>query len=136
MNATHYVAPAFGSFPPTAMFTAATRNDRLTSIADVQSSRRTSAQGGPSPFAGDAERQISCPILAVDAISTKAGPSDSAFVAIYTVGTSRIHIPVIATRLRIGIGASGNTRARRSGNSGGSINFSVTFVALPYDLLK
>ena len=105
-------------------------------LRPLKRSQRTPPQGGPSPFAGDAERQISCPILAVDAISTKAGPSDSAFVVICTVGTSRTHIPVIATRLCIGIGGSGNTRARLSGNSGGSINFSVTFVALPYDLLK
>jgi len=32
--------------------------------------------------------------------------------------------------------ASGNMRPRVSGNFGGSFNFSVTFVALPYDLLK
>ena len=32
--------------------------------------------------------------------------------------------------------ASGNTRPNISRNLGGSINFSVTFVALSYDLLK
>jgi len=32
--------------------------------------------------------------------------------------------------------ASGNMRPRVSRNLGGSINFSVTFVAVPYDLLK
>jgi uncharacterized protein (UPF0335 family) len=43
---------------------------------------------------------------------------------------------VIATRLCIGVGASDNGSTPRSGNSGGSINFSVTLVALLYDLLK
>jgi len=32
--------------------------------------------------------------------------------------------------------ASGNMRSRVSRNLGGSINFSLTFLAVPYDLLK
>ena len=45
---------------------------------------------------------------------------------------------VIATRMCVGVApnASENMRPRVSGNFGGAINFSVTFVALPYDLLK
>jgi hypothetical protein len=62
-----------------------------------------------------------------------AGSSDGAFVVICTISASRTHIPVIATRLCVGVGASGNRRARVSRNFGGSIKFSVTFIALPYD---
>ena len=43
---------------------------------------------------------------------------------------------MIATRLCIGVGAIDNRRTPLTGNSGGSINFQVPFVALPYDLLK
>ncbi len=45
---------------------------------------------------------------------------------------------VIATRMCVGVApnASENMRPRVSGNFGGAINFSVTFVALPYGLLK
>ena len=63
-----------------------------------------------------------------------AGSSDSAFVVICTICASRTHIPVIATRSCVG--ASGNRRAHVSRNFGGSIKFSVTFIALPYDLLN
>jgi uncharacterized protein (UPF0335 family) len=38
--------------------------------------------------------------------------------------------------LRVRVGAGGNRRARVSGNSGGSIKVSVTFIALPYGLWK
>jgi len=45
-------------------------------------------------------------------------------------------MPLIATRWCASVGASGKMRPRVSRNFGGSIKFSVTFIALPYDLLK
>ena len=54
-----------------------------------------------------------------------------AFVVIYTISASRSYISVIATRL-VDTSASGNMRPRVSRSLRGSINFSVTFVAIPY----
>jgi hypothetical protein len=52
-----------------------------------------------------------------------------AFVVIYTISASRSYLSVIAT-----LAARAVSSYRRI--LGGSINFSVTFVAIPYALLK
>jgi hypothetical protein len=64
----------------------------------------------------------------------RPGP-DSAFVAIYTISASRSSISVIAKRL-VDASASGTMRLRVRQILGGTINFSVTFGAIPYALLK
>ena len=74
--------------------------------------------------------------MTMNAAITRA--QDSAFVVICTISASRTHITVIGTRMCVSVApnASENMRPRVSGNFGGAINFSVTFVALPYDLLR
>jgi hypothetical protein len=56
-----------------------------------------------------------------------------AFVVIYTISASRSYLSVIATRDAIGRHQRGRKHeASRRRILGGSINFSVTFVAVPY----
>ena len=69
--------------------------------------------------------------------STLAPTPVGAFVVIYTISTSRSYLSVIATRdALVDTSARGSMRLRVSWTLGGSVNFSVTFVHVPYALLR
>ena len=97
------------------------------------------APGGPLPFPGDSGRELSCPIP-----HSMPTCRDSWITRVAQIVRCRdLHhqrelnshtrdCDAIVRRRR----PSGNRRARVSRNFGGSIKFSVTFIALPYDLLN